>query len=73
MDSSDLPSHAINNMTAAPDGYAEQVTVVDQFTQLTIARFHAVVGSFTVHVGSFNMSLQATATSLLSSTSCKHF
>jgi hypothetical protein len=60
-------------MTAAPDGYAEQVTVVNQFAQLTIAAFHAVVGSFTIHVGNFDMSPHATTTSLLSSISCKHF
>jgi hypothetical protein len=60
-------------MTAAPGGYAEEVTVVDQFAQLIIARFHAAVGPFAVHVGSFDMPLNATRTSLLSSTSCKHF
>jgi hypothetical protein len=72
-DSSDLLSHEIYNMTEAPDGYAEQVTAVNQFAQLTIAAFHVVVGSFTVHVGNFDMSLHATTTSLLSSISCKHY
>jgi hypothetical protein len=64
--------HAIYDMTSGPDGYAEQVTVVN-LTQLTIAEFHVVVGSFTAHVGNFDMSVHAITTSLLSSISSKHF
>lgn len=70
-DSAGLLTHAIY-MIAGPDGYAEQVTVVN-LAQLTTAVFHVVVGSFTVHVGKFDMSLHAITTSLLSSISCKHF
>jgi hypothetical protein len=71
--SSNMLSHATRNLTAVPCGFAEEVTVLDQFAQLTITRFHAVVGSFAVHVGSFDTSPNGATTSLPSSTSCKQF